>query len=98
MRYRLQLMRGDYGFDLLFALRLPMKAAASLRADPARHLAFQRDALVRWKALDYITQAEWAKRSFMDDWVAYMGDPEGRWRELSDGPVPLAESPSDGPA
>ena len=44
---------------------------------------------------DRATQAEWAKRSFMDDWVAYMNDPDGR-SELTDGPVPLAEQPSDG--
>ena len=96
VRYRLQLMRGDYGFDLLFALGLPTRATKALHVDPARYLAFQRDAFVRWKALDYITQADWAKRSFMDDWVAYMGDPEGRWPELSDGSAPLAEQPSDG--
>ena len=82
--------------DLLFALGMPTRATEALRADPVRHLAFQRDAFVRWKALDYITQADWAKRSFMDDWVAYMGDPEGRWPELSDGSAPLAEQPSDG--
>jgi TPR repeat protein len=32
----------------------------------------------------------------MDDWVAYMDDPEGRWPELSDGSTPLAEPPSEG--
>lgn len=61
-------------------------------------LAFQRDAFVRWKALDYITQVEWANRSFMDDWGAYMGDLEGRWPRLGYGSAPLAEPPSDGEA
>ncbi len=83
VRYRLQLMRGNYGFDLLFALRLPTEPTETLRADAAQLRAFEKDVYVRWKALDYITKAEWSKRSFMGDWVAYMGDPEGRWPKLS---------------
>ncbi len=95
VRYRLKLMRGNYGFDLLFALRLPTGPTETLRADAARLRAFEKDVHVRWKALDYITKPEWANRSFMDDWVAYMNDPEGRWPRLSGAAEPLAEQPPD---
>lgn len=84
VRERLKLMRGNYGFDLLFALRMPTEPTEELRRDPERHGTFEKDEYARWKALDYITKPDWAKRPFMDDWVAYMTDPDARWPELGD--------------
>lgn len=84
VRARLRLIRGDYGFGVVFALRLPTEATEELRADPERHSAFQKHVFARWKALDYITTADWARRSFFNDWVAYMTGPNARWPELGD--------------
>jgi hypothetical protein len=39
---------------LLIDFGMPTRATEALRADAARYLDFERDAFVRWKALDYI--------------------------------------------
>ena len=72
-------MLGSLGFGILFALQLPNELTKAFRTDAERYPAFQKDAFVRWKALDYITKVDWARRSFMDDRVAYMSDPRARW-------------------
>lgn len=82
VRERLKLIRGTKGFDLLFAFRLPTDARDALRTDPARYREFLKDAFVRWKALDYITDPRWAKRPFMEDWATFWKNPNGEWPAL----------------
>ncbi len=82
VRERLKLIRGTKGFDLLFAFRLPTEATDTLRADPTRYREFLKDAFVRWKALDYITDPRWAQRPFMEDWATFWKDPHGEWPAL----------------
>lgn len=79
---RLKLMRGIKGLDLLYVFQLPVIATPELRADPKRYILFQREQFVRLKALDYSTDARWAKRSLLKDFIAYESDPEGRWPTL----------------
>jgi len=82
VRERLKLIHGKMGLDLLFALSLPTEATSTLRADPARHLRFQEDRIVRWKSLNYILDWRWSQRSFIDDWIAFSKDPNSQWPEL----------------
>ncbi|HEV2622970.1 MAG TPA: hypothetical protein VGU65_12880 [Frateuria sp.] len=62
---------------------MPTEPTEELRRDPERYGTFQKDEYARWKALDYITKPDWAKRSFMDDWIAYMST-DACWPGMGD--------------
>lgn len=97
VRERLLLMRGDKGFDLLYALSIPMEATDELKSDASRYDCFLRWRFVGFKAWDYVFDHRRSPRSFMEDVHAFLTDPEGRWPELrsgggipDDSPMPLA--------
>lgn len=82
VRERLLLIRGTKGFDFLHALQMPTVATEELKRDPARYFRFQRESFIRGMAWLYLLDPSWMARSFMDDMLAFLRDPECQWPSL----------------